>query len=301
MLRFTTSRAIGLAIALTTLGTVATASAQQDTTRATHRRSRSQLPVHKEQPASTETTPSASMPAPAPTSMAPVGRDTVLVGRSDTTVVMCNCATTQASSAGEVLPLIPARIQRFFGNGLYVGVASGAMLPQGDLMNNYNPGWGVNVPLGWDPVKSPLGVRLNFGYTSLNSAAPASIVNDAKMWNAALDAKFRVPFGHFLHSTSGIYFVGGGSVNHFSNYNESIYRSNNFVATRFSNPTNDNAIIANSSSQGSGQTNLGIHGGVGLALGVGPAELFAESRYERVYTPGRAINYVPIVAGVTFH
>jgi hypothetical protein len=60
-------------------------------------------------------------------------------------------------------------------------------------------------------------------------------------------------------------------------------------------------VIAASANQGSGQTNLGIHGGVGLSLGVGPAELFAESRYERVYTPGRAINYVPIVAGVTFH
>ena len=31
------------------------------------------------------------------------------------------------------------------------------------------------------------------------------------------------------------------------------------------------------------------------------AELFAEGRYTRVYTPGKAINYIPIVAGVAFH
>jgi hypothetical protein len=292
MLRFNTSRAIGFAVALT-LGTVATASAQN-----APRKSRSQLPVRKEQPATPTTETTSTSTTSTTTTM---GRDTLYVGRSDTTVVMCNCATTQAASAGEVLPLIPARIQRFFGNGLYVGLGSGAMLPQGDLMNSYNPGWGVNVPIGWDPKASPLGVRVNLGYTSLNSASPAEVVADAKVWNASLDAKLRVPFGRFIGSTSGVYFVGGGSVNHFTNYNESIYRSNNFVNTRFSNPANNSAVIAASANQGSGQTNLGIHGGVGLSLGVGPAELFAESRYERVYTPGRAINYVPIVAGVTFH
>jgi len=294
MLRFNASRAIGFAMALT-LGTVATTSAQD-----APRKSRSQLPVRKEQPATptTETTSTSTTSTATTTTM---GRDTLYVGRSDTTIVMCNCATTQSTSAGEVLPLIPARIQRFFGNGLYVGLGSGAMLPQGDLMNSYNPGWGVNVPIGWDPKASPLGVRVNLGYTSLNSASPSEIVSDAKVWNAALDAKLRVPFGRFIGASSGVYFVGGGSVNHFTNYNESIYRSNNFVNTQFSNSTNNAAVIANSSSQGSGQTSLGIHGGVGLSLGVGPAELFGEARYTRVYTPGKAVNYIPIMAGVSFH
>jgi hypothetical protein len=294
MLRLTSSRAIAIAL---TLGTVATASAQDPAPR----RSRSQLPVKKEQPATppTESTPSSGSTT---SSMPPVGRDTVLVGRSDTTIVMCNCATTQTASAGEVLPLIPARIQRFFGNGLYVGVASGAMLPVGDLMNSYNPGgWGVNVPIGWDPKASPLGVRVNLGYAKFESASPAEIVNDAKQWNAALDAKLRVPFGRFLGASSGAYLVGGGAMHHFTNYNESIYRSNNFVNTRFSTPANNSAVISQSNGMNSSATHWGIHGGLGLSMGVGPAELFAESRYTRVYTPGRAINYVPIVAGVTFH
>jgi len=297
MHRFTTSRAIGLAIALT-LGTVATASAQQDTTRTAPRRSRSQLPVRKEQP-STQSTPSSSTTTS--TYVPTAGRDTLYVGRSDTTIVMCNCAATQAAATGEVLPLIPARIQRWFGNGLYLGLGSGAALPVGDMINAYNPGWGINVPIGWDPPKSPLGVRVNLGWNSFNSASPAQVVNDAKEYSAALDAKFRVPFGHFLHSTSGAYLVGGGAVHHFTNYNESIYRSNNFVNQRFNTPAQNSAIISNSANVSAGQTNLGIHGGVGLSLGVGPAELFAEGRYTRVYTPARAINYVPIVAGVTFH
>lgn len=294
MLRFRTSRAIGLGIALM-LGTVATASAQQDTTRTGPRRSRSQLPVHKEQQPAETPAPTAAAPTPAP------GRDTLYVGRSDTTIVMCNCATTQAAATGEVLPLIPAKVQRFFGNGLYVGLGSGSWLPVGDLMNSYNPSWGINAPIGWDPPHSPVGVRLNLGWADFNSASPAEIVNDGKEFSAALDAKFRVPFGHFLKSTSSAYIVGGGSYHHFTNYNESFYRSNNFVNTRFSTPANNAAVIANSSNVSSSSNDFGIQGGVGLSLGVGPAELFAESRYQRVYTPGRAINYVPIVAGVTFH
>jgi hypothetical protein len=300
MLRFTASRASGLALALT-LASVATAAAQttpDSTNRTGPRRSRSQLPVRKDAPSTTETTPSSTS-----SSMAPAGRtDTLLVSRTDTTVVMCNCATTTvATAAGEVLPLIPARIQRWFGNGLYVGVGSGAALPLGDMMNSYNPGWGVNVPIGWDPKASPLGVRVNLGYTALNSASPSQVVNDAKMWSAALDAKLRIPFGKFVGATSGAYFVGGGSVHHFTNYNESIYRSNNFVNTNFSSEANNNAVIASSSSVNASQTSAGIHGGVGLSLGVGIAELFTEARYTRVYTPGRAVNYLPIVAGLTFH
>ena len=300
MIRFNTSRAIGFAVALT-LGTAVTASAQD-----APRRSRSQLPVRKEQPTtpSTESTPSSSTTGSTTgsSSTSSMGRDTLYVGRSDTTIVMCNCATTQtASSAGEVLPLIPARIQRWFGNGLYVGVGSGAMLPQGDMMNSYNPGWGVNVPIGWDPPKSPLGVRVNLGYAKFTSPVASSLQADAKQYNAALDLKLRVPFGHFLHATSGAYLVGGGAYHRFTNYNQSIYRSNNFIGTQYSTPANDQAIVSSSNNQSSSSNNWGIHGGAGLSLGVGFAELFAESRYTRVYTPGRAINYVPIVAGVTFH
>jgi hypothetical protein len=299
MLRFTASRAAGLAVALM-LATTVTAGAQ-DTTRTHPRRSRSQMPVRKQQPPAPA--PSAApTPAPTPeTSVAPARHDTVFVGRTDTTVVMCNCAAAQAASTGEVLPLIPAKVQRFFGNGLYVGLGSGAMLPVGDLMNGYNPGWGINVPIGWDPPHSPVGARLNIGYVDLNSANPEQIAADSKQWSLDFDAKFRVPFGHFLKSTSSAYIVGGGAFHHFTNWNESVFRTNQFINTIYSTPAKNDAILAASQSESSSQNSFGIHGGVGLSMGVGPGELFVESRYTRVYTPGRAINYVPVIAGVTFH
>jgi hypothetical protein len=293
MLRFTTSRAIGLAAALTLTG-VATATAQDPAPR----RSRSQLPVKKEQPATPtpESTPASSTTG----TMQTVGRDTVLVGRSDTTIVMCNCATTQTASAGEVLPLIPARVQRWFGNGLSIGVAGASVHPVGDLMQSYNPGWGVNVPISWDPPKSPLGARVNLGYTEFNSASSFGVA-DATQWSANADLKFRVPFGRFMKATSGAYVVGGAGVHHITNYNSSIFLTNNLYNTKYSTPALNQQVAADARSQSKSQTSIGTNAGVGLSLGVGAAELFAEGRYTRVYTPGKAINYVPIVAGVSFH
>lgn len=295
MIRFTTSRAIGLAAALT-LGSVATAAAQQDTTRTAPRRSRSQLPVRKEQNPSTTQTPAASGMTGATASRT----DTLLVSRTDTTIVMCNCATTQAASTGEVLPLIPARIQRWFGNGLSIGLAGASVHPVGDLMQSYNPGWGINVPVTWDPPKSPLGVRLNLGYTEFNSASSFGVA-DATQWSGNVDAKFRVPFGRFLKATSGAYLVGGAGVHHFTNYNESVFLTNRLYNTKYSNPVNNAQVAAAAAGESKSNTSWGTNVGAGLSLGVAMAELFAEARYTRVYTPGKAINYVPIVAGVSFH
>jgi hypothetical protein len=301
MLRFTTSRAIGLAIALT-LGSVATLHAQQDTThtrRAAPRRSRSQLPVKKEQPPAATPAPAAA--APAETAAMPTRRDTVYVGRADTTVVMCNCAATQAAATGEVLPLIPARIQHFFGNGLSLGLAPGGMLPAGDFMQSYNPGWGINVPLTWDPPHSPIGARINFGYANFHSAAGQLGIANVKQYGANLDAKFRVPFGHFLKATSGAYVVAGAGLHHFTDYNRSVFLTNNLYGTKYTNPALDARTLAAAPSQPSSKTSFGTNAGVGLSLGVAMAELFAEGRYQRVYTPGKAVNYIPIVAGVSFH
>lgn len=291
MTRFDTTRAIGLAVALT-IGAATVASAQSDTTRTGPRRSRSQLPVRKEQPAT---------PAPETTSSMPVRHDTTFIGRTDTTVVMCNCATTQAASTGEVLPLIPARIQRWFGNGLSIGVAPGAAFAVGDFMQSYNPGWGINAPITWDPPHSPLGARVNLTYANFHSAAGQLGIANVRSWGANADAKFRVPFGHFLGATSGAYLVGGVGLQHFSDYNRSIFLTNNLYGTKYAGPDLNARVLAQAPSQPSSKTSFATNGGLGLSMGVGFAELFAEGRYTRVYTPGKAVNYIPVVAGVALH
>jgi hypothetical protein len=168
-------------------------------------------------------------------------------------------------------------------------------------MQSYNPGWGINVPLTWDPPHSPLGARINFLYSNFHSAAGWLGIANVKAYGANADAKFRVPFGHFLKATSGSYVVAGAGLHHFSNYNRSVFLTNNLYGTKYAGPDLNARVLAQSPSQPSSKTSFSTNAGVGLSLGVGMAELFAEGRYQRVYTPGKAINYIPIVGGVSFH
>jgi hypothetical protein len=314
-LRFTTTCAIGAALALTFGAAITEAAAQTDTTRRTPERPSADR-VRKE----TTTTPTTGTMGSGTTTTGAMGetmmrRDTVYVGRSDTTVVQCNCAAAQATaSAGEVLPLAGLR-QRLFGNGLYAGLGAGTTLPVGDAYKAYNEGWGFNAVLGWDPKASPVGVRATFGYQTLNGRAVGPTVRDplgnadiisdfggsgvdAKQISALIDAKLRVPFGRFLGATSGVYALAGAGIHHFRDYNSTLFLTNQFYGRGIA---NDGALLSNSRNASDNTTRLGLNAGLGTSLGIGTAEIFLEGRYERVFTEFRAVNYVPVILGVSIH
>lgn len=284
-LRFTTSRAIGAAIALTISATAA--AAQTMPVR------KDPMPVRKETPAPAPApTPVTPAPAPAP---APMPVDTT--PRVDTTTAVTTTTTTTVESTGEVLP--PARTTRF-GNGFYMGVQGGANFPQGDINSYYETGYGAGAMLGWDPVSSPIGVRLNANWNRLNGkdllnqtvngvTYQADLPN-ADLYSAFADAKLRLPFGRFLGATSGLYAVGGGGVTYFRNYND-------FGATTGTPSGNSVTNTFNTEDV----TRFSLNGGGGLSFGVGNVSLFVESRYVRVFTQGRDTDYVPVSIGLTFH
>ncbi|MDF1502903.1 hypothetical protein PYV61_08125 [Roseisolibacter sp. H3M3-2] len=312
MLRSTTTGALGAALALSFAA--ADASAQADTTRRTPTRPSAER-VRKE---TTSTTGGAagSQTTGAMDASTSMRRDTVYIGRTDTTIVQCNCAATQASG-GEVLPLRAIR-DRLFGNGLYAGIGAGTTLPVGDAYKAYNEGWGFNAVVGWDPKASPVGVRATLGYQTLNgrSFGPqirsplgnADIISDfggagedAKQISALIDAKLRVPFGRFLGATSGVYALAGAGVHHFRNYNNTLFLTNQFYGRGINTQAGDAALLNASRSASANTTRLGLNAGLGTSLGIGIAEIFLEGRYERVFTEYRAVNYVPIVLGVQIH
>jgi len=196
---------------------------------------------------------------------------------------------------------------RHYGNGLYFGLSAGPSVPVQNINNAYDLGYTVDVPIGWDSPFSPLGFRVDLGYTKLGSrnsfrTGSTYIVNgqqqtanlatnSAQIWSALANAKLRLPFlGHFGGgATSGIYALGGVGVNHFRNYNTT------FALT---NPEfNDNgAINANSESL----TRVALDAGGGISWGLGAAEVFLESRYVTALTANRRASYVPITLGLTF-
>lgn len=319
-LRFTTSCAIGAALALTLGASINEAAAQADTTRreptrpSAERRDR----VRKE----AGQTPTTPMTPGQPMQQQPMGettmmrRDTVYVGRSDTTIVQCNCAATQAA-AGEVLPFRALR-ERLFGNGLYAGVGGGATIPVGDAYKAYNEGWGLNAVVGWDPKASPIGVRGTFAYTTLNGRAAGPMIRnplgrvdvindfggsgvDAKQISALIDAKLRIPMGRFLGATSGVYALAGGGIHHFRDYNSTVFLTNQFYGRGINSFSNDASLLSASRNESESATRLGLNAGLGASLGIGTAEVFAEARYERVFTQFRALNYVPVILGVQIH
>jgi hypothetical protein len=320
--RFSSSRALGLAVALT-LGTVASAAAQQPSSARQRQAERDRVRKEQQQRdagtaagATGETTSgAASGTTGGATGMS---GDMSAMGRRDTVVVQCNCGSTTTASAGEVIPLIRPRGPKVFGNGLYAGLSGSAQFPVGDLYKAYNEGWGAAAYVGWDPEKSPFGLRASLGYVELNGRTRGpqirrplgrmDIINDfggagvdAREFNVQVNGKFRVPFGRFLGATSGAYLLGGAGVHHFRDYNQSLFLTNQFYGRGLLGNADESALLSSSRNANDNITRLGVNGGAGLSLGVGNTELFVESRYHRVYTPNRAINYMPVAIGLLIH
>jgi len=308
-LRFKTTRAIGTAIALT-LGSVATAAAQQIPVRKeAPQPSSSRMPVTKETtpaPAPAPTPAPEPTPAPAPTpapTPAPVDTmSSMSTSRVDSS--MTTSTTTTTTSTGEV-PM-PTDNTRRFGNGFYIGVAGGASFPQNELNRVYKTGFNVEVPIGWDPANSPLGLRLNLGYNRLRaderfdfnqSNNGAGTLKDPQLFQGVVDAKLRLPFGHFLGATSGLYAVGGGGVYYFRNYTNTVGLT---VTGNGGTSGNTGGSVTNTFNS-EDKARFGANVGGGVSWGLGRTSLFVESRYVRVFTPNTDSDYVPVMIGLTFH
>jgi hypothetical protein len=191
---------------------------------------------------------------------------------------------------------------RRYGNGFYVGVGGGAGIPIQGIRNAYNPGYAVEVPIGWDAPFSPLGFRLNLGYTHLDarnafrnpSGTPVSAtlpVEDPQIFSAIADAKLRIPFTRsWFGPSSGIYAVAGGGVNHFRHYSTTFARSNPEFNDPAAAPTTSESL-----------TRLALNAGGGVSWAFRAAEVFVESRYVTSFMPHERASYVPIILGVNLY
>jgi hypothetical protein len=187
-----------------------------------------------------------------------------------------------------------------YGNGFYVGVGGGAGIPTGAIRNAYDTGIGVQVPIGWDAAYSPVGFRLNLGYTRLGArssfrnglVSPAFLPEqDPQIWSALADAKLRIPFArNFFGASSGLYAIAGGGVNHFRHYNTT------FALT---NPEFTNNPIPTIQSES--MTRLALNAGGGVSWAFRVTEVFLESRYVTTFMPNERASYVPIILGVNFY
>jgi hypothetical protein len=302
-LRFSTSRAIGLAVALT-LGSVATATAQQSPTRTPVRKDTgpaqpapsSGMPVTKEPAPSTTPAPT---PTPTPdtttssstvTTTTPVATDTAVSSTTTTSTV------TTTESTGEV----PMTRANRWGNGFYVGLHGGTQFPQNEINNAYDAGYNVGGMIGWDSQNSPLGVRLNASWNRLNGRTLSSQniggvnftgqVANADLYSAFADAKLRVPIFRNFSLLSGLYAVGGAGMTYFRNFDRFQAATGNTATQSRTGTFNPEDV-----------TRFAMNFGGGVSWGIGPASLFVESRWVRVFTTNRNTDYVPLTVGLAFH
>jgi len=186
-------------------------------------------------------------------------------------------------------PVTPTMSSESYGmrrSGWYLGLGAGPNVPTGAVNDFYKTGFNVEVPIGYQPMRSPLGFRIDLGYSRFNgrdagtnglTAQP----DDPNIWSAT--ANLTLDLMKFGQERRGaLYLVGGGGVFRFTDF-MSTDRSDNDVSSAF---------------QGSPVTKGGLTGGAGLSLPVGGASLFVESRYTTAYTQGEETRWVPVVIGL---
>ena len=170
--------------------------------------------------------------------------------------------------------------------GWYLGLGAGASVPTGVVNDFYKTGFSVEVPIGYQPVSSPLGFRIDLGYSRFNGreAGTNGLLtqpDDPNIWSAT--ANLTLDLMKFGQERRGsLYLVGGGGVFRFTDFYNSDRSDNDFT----------------SAFEGTPVTKGGLQGGAGLAVPIAGANLFVESRYTTAYTKGQETRWVPVVIGL---
>jgi len=219
-------------------------------------------------------------------------------------------AAVEAARRAEQLRLEQLRNRYLFNqSGWYMGLAAGSAMPQDDFDEvGYSSGWNITVPIGFQRLDKPLGVRLDLGYSEFSGGTfnPGGLVRssipntDPSVFSAELDLTFR--FGLGRSKTTGFYLLGGGGYYHWSD----VGFQSGLAGIMGEDPTGggdfDNDL-----------NKFGWNAGAGLEFGVGLAAIFLESRFVNVIgkddddftnfygTRSNNVQWVPIILGVKFY
>lgn len=163
-----------------------------------------------------------------------------------------------------------------WGNGMYFALSGGATIPQGQLGEIWDAGFGATGSVGWQRGDSPFGVRLDAAYNQLRGATQGdgTDIGDIHIFSGLADLMLR--FGSPM-SRVRPYLIGGGGIHHFSNFD-----------------------INDAGNADGSTTDFGVHGGGGLQFMMGRSNVFVESRWMHVFTSGEKAEFVPIVIGLNF-
>jgi hypothetical protein len=173
---------------------------------------------------------------------------------------------------------------------VYLGLGGGVALPYGAIRTVNQPGELAQVNLGWQPLNSVLGIRvdgtwnryqLNPDYNALNSPGTKDVRPMMLTGNAGL--RLDLPFFNSLLGSSvrlKPYLIGGGSYIHYSDLRMQLDADNNAGAA-VGGYGYEHAVFAtdmNSAAQSGSDSEWGWYAGGGLGFHAGRKEIFIESR-----------------------
>ena len=212
-----------------------------------------------------------------------IARDSA--ARADSITRTTTTTTTTDTVRSPVTPTMSSESYGIRKGGWYLGLGGGPNIPTGTVNDFYKPGFNVTVPIGYQPLSSPLGFRVDLGYSRFNgrSAGTNGLLaqpDDPNIWSAT--ANLTLDLIRYGESRRGaLYLVGGGG----------LYRFTDFFNTDRSDNDPESAF------EGKPVTKGGLTGGAGLSFPIGGASLFVESRYTNAFTEGENTRWVPVVIG----
>jgi hypothetical protein len=171
--------------------------------------------------------------------------------------------------------------------GFYWGLGGGLTAPRQDLNTTFEPGFNITALLGWDPIGSPFGVRLDGTYDQFSERSEfAGLAADPQIFTVNLDGKLRFPiYGVETGGRAHLYAVGGGSYFTYKN----LYWA----------PEGTECCggVDQSENDGDWHDKFGWNLGGGFGFGFGPSDIFLEARWMGI---GDERSFVPIILGLTF-
>jgi hypothetical protein len=267
--------ALGLAAAIT-LGGAVTAGAQA-----------------KKKPVKKRAKPAVSIPVrKEPVTVAT--HDTVMVTRVDTvTVRRTDTVTTTVMRTDTVTRMVYPPLAKL--PGVFLALGAGANIPMNDIRGNFKDSYAGQAQLGYFPMNSPLGVRVDGTFGRIHSRErDCRNCANPNLWTVGGDVILRMPLDRTSKLNPVVYIFGGGGWAHFGDITKisAPYRGQNQLVQYAQNPARYIDI-----SGGHGYYDVGP----GVDFSLGGLHLYAEGRYMTVMTSGKNSHLFPVYGGIKLY
>ena len=147
-------------------------------------------------------------------------------------------------------------------NPFQIGGAAGIAFPTGDLGNIVNTGYNVTLAVGYKPMYTPIGVRVEAAYNEFGGQQGFGNINIPAFTGNLVFALPGVSFSPYI--------IGGAG----------LYRPNINV-------------------NGGAESDFGFNIGGGIKIPLSSSfETFVEARYNRVTVTGGNLNFIPVTVGI---